>query len=248
MITLYGFGPYWGLPDASPFVMKAEILLKMAGLPYRLVPGSSPRQAPKHKIPYIEDEGQVIPDSTFIRFHIERKYGFSFDRGLSPQEKATAWAAEKMCEEHLYWAVVHARWLDDANFNRGPRAFFQRLPLPLRPVLARLVRNQIRRELYEQGMGRHTRAEIEMLAARDLEALAALIGEGPWLMGPTPCGADATVFAFVASALCPVFDTPIRSAAAAHANLTAYCERGFSTWFPDLLKASSPPQSKNARH
>src|SRR3974390_967414 len=35
MITLYSFGPSNGLPEISPFVMKAEVLLKMAGLPYR---------------------------------------------------------------------------------------------------------------------------------------------------------------------------------------------------------------------
>ena len=32
MITLYTFGPYFGLPDASPFVIKAMLLLKFAGL------------------------------------------------------------------------------------------------------------------------------------------------------------------------------------------------------------------------
>jgi hypothetical protein len=35
MITLYCFGPFGGLPDASPFVMKAMMLLKLAGLDYR---------------------------------------------------------------------------------------------------------------------------------------------------------------------------------------------------------------------
>ena len=35
MITLYTFGPAFGLPDPSPFVMKAQMLLKIAkaGLP-----------------------------------------------------------------------------------------------------------------------------------------------------------------------------------------------------------------------
>ena len=33
MITLFTFGPSFGLPDASPFVMKDELLLKMDGLP-----------------------------------------------------------------------------------------------------------------------------------------------------------------------------------------------------------------------
>ena len=31
VITLYTFGPFFGLPDPSPFVMKAEMLLKLAG-------------------------------------------------------------------------------------------------------------------------------------------------------------------------------------------------------------------------
>ena len=35
MITLRTFGPYFGLPDASPFVIKAMLLLKFAGLEYQ---------------------------------------------------------------------------------------------------------------------------------------------------------------------------------------------------------------------
>src|SRR6476661_2469468 len=119
MITLYSFGPGFGLPDPSPFVTKAEVLLKMAKLPYR-IDTSGFKKAPKGKLPYIDDDGETIADSTFIRWHLEKKYKIDFDRGLSPEQRAIAWAFEKMLEEHLYWAVVHARWMDDVNFAKGP--------------------------------------------------------------------------------------------------------------------------------
>ena len=46
MITLYGFGPGFGLPEISPFVTKTEVQLRMAGLAYRkerAMPPASPR-------------------------------------------------------------------------------------------------------------------------------------------------------------------------------------------------------------
>src|SRR6266480_4099965 len=143
MITLYTFGPAFGLPDPSPFVMKAEVLLKMAGLPYR-TNTTGLRRAPKGKLPYIDDDGERIADSTFIRWHIEKKYGNNLDRGLSREQRATAWAYEKLAEDHLYWAVVEARWCDDANFAKGPQIFFRRIPSPLRPVVIAMIRRRVR--------------------------------------------------------------------------------------------------------
>ncbi|MDR6871877.1 hypothetical protein J2Y55_002890 [Bosea sp. BE125] len=40
MITLHSFGPGFGLPDPSPFCIKAEILLRMAGLPFERETGT----------------------------------------------------------------------------------------------------------------------------------------------------------------------------------------------------------------
>ena len=81
MITLYTFGPYFDLPDPSPFVMKGEVLLKMANLPFEIDTGGF-NKAPKGKLPYISDGGEIVADSSLIRLHIEKKYGFDFDSGL----------------------------------------------------------------------------------------------------------------------------------------------------------------------
>ena len=171
MITLYTFGPAFGLPDPSPFVTKVEVLLKMAGLAYRTDPTGF-RQAPKGKLPYIDDDGEQVADSTFIRWHLENKYRIDFDKGLSAEQRAVAWAFEKMAEDHLYWALVDARWFDEANFAKGPKNFFRTIPAPVRPLMVAFIRRQLKRTLHGQGMGRHTRAEIVALGTRSIAAIA----------------------------------------------------------------------------
>jgi glutathione S-transferase len=224
MITLYTFGPAFGLSDPSPFVTKAGTLLKMAALPYRTEIGGL-RQAPKGKLPYIDDDGERIADSTFIRWHIEKKYRFDFDRGLNGEQRAVAWAFEKMAEDHLYWALVDARWTDDANFQKGPAVFFRKVPAPLRPIVAAAIRRQVRNRLRAHGMGRHSPTEILALATRSIDSIADYLSDKPFFMGPEPSGIDATIFAFALSLLCPIFDTPLRTAAERRNNLKGYVER-----------------------
>jgi len=237
MITLYTFGPAFDLPDPSPFVTKALMLLKLAGLPFT-EDRSGFRKAPKGKLPYIDDGGVIVADSTLIRFHIEKTYGFDFDKGLSKEQQATAWAVEKMCEDHLYWAMLDARWLDDANFAKGPALFFKRAPAPIRPFVIRMVRGKVRKSLAAHGIGRHSQAEIDDLARRDIEALATLLGDKPCLLSQEPTGVDATAFAFIAGSLCKRFETKLRTAAEAHANLVAYRDRMLARFFPDFRKSA----------
>ena len=67
MITLYGFGPGFGLPEISPFVTKTEVQLKMAGLAYRKE-RATPPASPKGSclISSMRARGLPIPPS-FVR-------------------------------------------------------------------------------------------------------------------------------------------------------------------------------------
>jgi len=230
MITLYTFGPYFGLPDGSPFVTKALLLLKMSGLAFAEDRNGFSR-APKGKLPFIEDDGEKIADSCLIRFHIEKKYRFDFDEGLSREQKATSWAIEKMCEEHLYWLLITDRWLDDGNYKKGPAHFFDGLPAAIRPMIRAIVRRKIRRDAFGQGLSRHSEAERARLAKTDIDTLATLLNDKPFMFGGTPHGLDATVGAFVMGILCPVFNSAGRSTAEGHPNLVAYRDRIVSRYF-----------------
>jgi glutathione S-transferase len=232
-ITLRRFGPFLGAPDSSPFVIKTMLLLKFAGVTYRDVSGN-PLKAPKKLLPYIEDDGATVADSTLIRAHIERKYGFDFDAGLNAEQKAIAWAVERMCEDHLYFAMLEARWTDRAIFKKGVGTMFGIVPLPLRPLAKAMLRRANAARLHGHGLGRHSKADIAALAARDIDALAALIGDKPYLMGDKPCGADAFVFGIVTSILTPPLDVTLRAAMGKHANLVAYRDRLTRQFFPVL--------------
>jgi glutathione S-transferase len=232
MITLYTFGPGFGLPDPSPFVMKAEVLLRIAGLPYR-VDSKGFSKAPKGKLPYIDD-GERIADFTVIRWHLEKKHKVDFDRGLSEEQPAVAWAFEKTAEDHLYWAL-YARWMNDANFDKVPRNFFQvSRRRRSAPLIVNMMRRKVRQSLRAPGMGRHAPAEVAALATRSIDAMAAYLGRKAFFVGAEPVGVDATVFSFVAGALCPTFETPIRSAAERHDNLKRYVGRMTARFYPDL--------------
>jgi hypothetical protein len=136
-----------------------------------------------------------------------------------------------MCEEHLYFALMASRWAGDASFARGPAKFFERIPLPLRPAVQGMVRRRVKKSLQLQGIGRHSPAERDKLAICDIEALSALIGGKTFLMGERPRGADATVFSFAAQLLCPVFDSPMRTAAEQGRNLISCRDRILHRYF-----------------
>lgn len=235
MIKLHVFGPAFGMPDPSPFVIKADLLLKLSGQPYEAT-RVDVRKAPKGKLPVIVDDGVTVADSTFIRFHLEDKYGIDFDAGLSPAERGAAWALEKLCEDHLYWIEVKNRWMENANFDKGPRRFFEAVPLPLRPVVTTMIRSRVRKALWLQGLGRHSAAELTRLGKRGIDSISAILGDKPFMMGPKACAADATAFAFVASLLCKHFDSDLRIYAEGKPNLVAYRDRGMQLWYPELAK------------
>jgi hypothetical protein len=119
MIVLACGGAQRGFPEISPFVTQSEIHLKMAGLDDTRRQ-ANPDESPKGQIPFIDDGGRLIGDSTFTRFHIEQEYAIDFDEGLTSFGRATAMAIEMMCEHELAPAVGCFRWLVPEHFERAP--------------------------------------------------------------------------------------------------------------------------------
>ena len=231
-LTLYASRAGFGLPDTSPFVIKTEVQLKLAGLVYDRA-STIPPQAPNGKLPFINDHDEVVSDSTFIRAHIERKYGVDLDEGLDAHQRAESWAIERLLEDHLYFAMVWFRWIDPENFAKGPAHFADSAPEADRPKLRQDLQARKAVELHAQGLGRHTPARIAELGIRSIDALSQRLGDKVCFMGETPSGVDATAFGVLAGVLTPFFDTPLRQAAEARPNLVAYVARMMQRYYPE---------------
>ncbi len=242
MMKLHTFGAAFGLPDPSPFVTKADLLLKMAGVKYEGVV-SSPMQAPKGKLPYVEDCETTIADSTFIRFYLEQSYKADFTKGLSEERAAALWAAERYCEGELYFILLASRWLNEENFKRGPAMFFDAIPFPLRGFIKKKVVKEIKDGVHLQGLGRHSEAEQVALVKRGLASLSALLGAQDYFGGKEPVGADATLFGFILGAQCDYFDGPWPELVNAHSNLVAYTKRMLQRFYPEMTTHQEQQQA-----
>lgn len=210
MITLYQFPPLFGVANPSPFCLKVETYLRMSGLSFRSVPLGDARKAPKGKLPYIVDGARTVADSAFIIDYLKAQHDADLDAHLDPVERAVAHAFAVMLEEHYYWAVVYMRWVGP-NWEQTRQELQALLPPVLRHVLPSVIHRQIKGNLHAQGLGRHSEQELVALAHRDMEAVAAYLGEKPFLMGDQPCSADATLYGLLGSVLEDHLQNPLKN-------------------------------------
>ncbi len=232
MIKLYGAGEGFGLPEYSPYACKTEVQLQMAGLAY-VKDRAPPHLSPKGQLPFIDDNGKIVADSTFIRVHIEETYGVDLDAGLSNAQRGQAWAVERMIENHFGWVSAWTRFMIPENYEKGPARWFDHLPADQAEQMRAVVMDKVQANLMSVGIGRHTPNEILAMGDWSLQSLSAILECKPYLMGDRPAGVDAVAFAMLAGLMTPFFDSPLRRRAERYGNLVAYVDRMMARCYPD---------------
>ncbi len=241
VITLFQSPAAWGMSCLSPFGTKVETYLRMVGLPYK-TRGADPRKNPKGKIPWIEDQGKVVTDSSDIIDYLKSAHGDPLDRELTAQQRSTALLARRTLEEHLYWALVYTRWVEPEGFVHT-RGYLQKLMPKLigNFIIDRVIRKQVATALHAHGIGRHDAADIYRRGAEDLTALSVQLGDKPYFLGDAPTSVDASLYAFTVGLWLFPADNPLKRHMATLGNLVAYTERMHQRYFGEHPPGRSAP-------
>lgn len=201
-LTLVTLGGAFGLQNVSPFCLKLEMLMTQLGLDFDMDVQADPRKAPKGKLPYLIADGRTIADSELIVEYLNDMTQGRVLAGLSAKDRALGLALTRLVDDHLYWIFVASRWLDDEWFPNIVEGFFHIAPRPIRGLVARQARKEVTQTYHLQGLGRHTQAEQEGFARRDLQALQDAVHADGFLFATEPCVYDFAIASFMAG----VFD------------------------------------------
>ena len=236
-ILLFQFPRMFSVPNLSPFCCKLETWLRIARVPYEVVDTPDPRKAPKGKLPFIEDAGLRIADSSLAIEHLRKTRGVDPDQDLDASQRAIALLVQRALEEHYAFAVLYTHFIREEGW-RHTHATFNNVPAIARPLVARLVRSRMRNIVWVQGLLRHSDREIMELALQDWRAVLKVMSGGPYFFGDQPRGIDAIVFATMATTILTPIESPIRDHLRSEPRCVAYVEGMRARFFPELAKSS----------
>ena len=235
MITLFSFGPRLGVVDPSPFVLKVATYMKMAGIEFASHADlRNLKNAPKGKLPFIDDDGEQIADSFFILQHLARKYGGSLDEHVSNEQLAISNLLAKSLDENFSWCIVHSRWISADSWPVVRRAFFEDLPFAVKSVVPVIARKTVKKKLQQHSVGQYSEEQKMIIAEHTLRSLSLLLAEKRYIFGDKPCTLDAVVYGFVAQVTLSTLDNSLNQLSQQFTNLVDYCQRITERYYPEV--------------
>src|SRR5262249_56420139 len=184
-IKLFQFPPMFAIPNLSPFSCKLETWPRIARIPYEVVDTPDPRKGPKGKLPFIEDAGRRIGDTSLIVDYLAKTRGVDLDSNLDASQRGIALLVQRTLEEHYAFVILYTHFIR-ADGWRHTRASFDSVPAIARALVARMVRGRMRQILWIQGVLRHSNEGILESAVRDWRSRLTVMGGGPFFFANEP--------------------------------------------------------------
>jgi glutathione S-transferase len=195
-IQLWQYPPGFGMTSLSPFCVKVEAFLKLAGIRYDIRVVNNPMLGPFGKMPVIDVAGELIADSRVIIDAIKRRANVQIDQNLSPAALVMGHALLRMFEEHLYFVIMYSRWVEPGGFAACSSEFSRAFPKGSRLLVMAILRRMLMKQCRLQGVGRLPRETIYQLGLLDLDATEAILTK-KFIISDSPTSFDCTIYAFL---------------------------------------------------
>lgn len=180
----------------SPFCMKVRSILSYKAVPYERVAVLGPslmellRRSSVRKVPALDIDGRMVVDSTEIAHEIEHLFPEPRVIPTEPELRGLSHVLEDWSDEALYFLGLYFQWIEPRGKPMVRKAFGA---TPLGIAARLFYQKRISSQLRGQGTGRKTNAHIVSDLRREFEALAAMLGSKPFLLGSTPYLCDFAV-------------------------------------------------------
>jgi len=218
VVEVYLFkGPGISL-SGSPFSTKLSTYLRLTGIPHT-VQEADFEKAPKSKVPYIKHGDTFFGDSQLIIRYIENSFDvksmaaeaadelglkhkpFVPYNNLKPKDRAMSDLIRLTCEGELYWSLSIIRWGGEHGMGRREelwemtkQCYFDKIPSPIRNIITRMIRVNVLRDAWGQGLIRHSPSDQLYLTKRALQSLSSLLGDKYFFLGAYPAECDCIAF------------------------------------------------------
>jgi glutathione S-transferase len=224
-LSVSTFSPDWGLPTSGPFALKLLKWLDLAGIPYDQVIEDVPSRGPKGKSPWIELDGERIGDSEVIIELLAKRSGFDIDRGLTAEQRALSHALRRMLEEHFHMVFEWELFVHPAGIEAVRGMAARMVPAVMVRPVAMMICRHFRNQLGARGIARHSAGTIAAKGEADLDAIEAILGDKPFLVGNRPAMADMSAYGLLGPMAAWPMHTPVADSIKSRPRLKAYLQR-----------------------
>lgn len=212
------------LPTLSPFGLKLETWLRIVGVPYERHDAFF-HHSPNGHLPFIEHGGERMTETARIIAYVGHVHGVDPDRALDARQRALATLMRASIEESFKFVRVYDAFAIEDNFQRARAYVNALLPEEQRDVVPAAIRKGLLEKLHHQGTALLTTAEVHARGEAIVDALAELLGAGPYFFGEAPTTIDAVAYGFLATQLRGHVISPVTRRVAQHERLVAYVAR-----------------------
>mmetsp|Transcript_4281 Transcript_4281/g.6297 ORF Transcript_4281/g.6297 Transcript_4281/m.6297 type:complete len:293 (+) Transcript_4281:29-907(+) len=227
-----------GVVFMSPFVIKVQTYLRMAGIEYKEHKTADMMSSPTGKVPFLLHRGQLICDSSEIIEYLKIEYPSKTLEGDKELEgkKHMVTMIQRLLEDHFYWLLVFLLWATKEGANWVTKKYFSEVPALIRPFLVPYIINDLRNTCVAVGVGRYTDEVREKKWREDCIALNEVLGDKPFMLThQNPSSADVLAYSFLSSLLSnqevKTFDKLINFLKKSTPQLVAYHDRIHATYF-----------------